>query len=69
MESTNNTPERDGKLTSCSAIIYVASCLMSSADTVRMAELKAEYCKLSTSPARMRKIYAEMKALRSKVMR
>jgi hypothetical protein len=42
--------------------------MMNAADKQRMAELKAEYCKLTTSPARMREIHAEMSALRNKVV-
>jgi hypothetical protein len=32
----------------------------------RMKELKAEYCKLSTSAKRMEEIYLEMKQIRGK---
>ena len=47
--------------------ILKASDLMNAADQKRMAELKAEYSKLSTSAKRMREIYAEMQSLVAKV--
>ena len=49
------------------ATITKASEMMSAADAAKMAALKAEYCKLSTSAKRMKAVYAEMKALRSGV--
>lgn len=60
--------QRDEKLNLLPIAVVTASSLMASSDAVRMAELKAEYCKLSTTAKRMKEIYAEMTALRSKVV-
>ena len=47
--------------------IQKASNLMTATDKARMIALKEEYSALTTSPARMREVYAEMVALRTKV--
>ena len=47
--------------------IIKASTLMTPENAARMAELKSEYSKLTTTPARMREIYAEMTRLRQQV--
>lgn len=64
---TNET-ERAAGIDSSVIILGRYSDLMMASDRVRMAELKAEYSKLSTTPKRMREINEEMKALRSKVV-
>ena len=45
-----------------------ASSQMNSADLARMLALKLEYAKLTTTPTRMKAIYAEMTTLRIKTV-
>lgn len=63
MENRSREVTRMDKL-----IIDRASNYMTPEDAKRMADLKAEYSKLTTKPARMSEIYEEMKALRRKAV-